>query len=124
MEAEDGAQALVLDECRDEAVHAAPTAKAHQVGRDAGHVGPMEERHVAELLEADAVDLLAGDHEAVIAVDVVGCEAGDFGAHGVGVAAVVEGGAVMEADAVERVDGAQLDIVGEAAAAQGPKLFE
>ena len=124
MEAEDGAQPVILDEFRDEAVDAAPAAEADEVGGDAGHVGPVQERHVAELLEADAVDLLAGGHEAVVASDVVGREAGDLGAHGVGVAAVVEGGAVVEADAVERVDRAEFDVVGEGAAAQRPEFFE
>ena len=60
----------------------------------------------------------------VVAGDVGGREAGDFGAHGVGVAAVVEGGAVVEADAVERVHRAELDVVGEAPAAERPEFLE
>ena len=73
-------------------------------GNDARHVAPRRERHVAELLEADSEDALAGGHEALVAGDVAGGEPRDLGAHRVGIAGVAEGLAVGEADRVERRD--------------------
>src|SRR5262249_10455530 len=82
------------------------------------------ERDVAELLEADGEDLLRLGDEADVAVDVAGAELAHFGGHALGVAGVVEDAAVVEADAVERVDGDERDVLFELLAGEREQLFE
>ena len=86
----------------------------------ARHVGPMVERDGAELLETHAIDLGASGHEPVVAGDIGRAEACDLGPHGVGVARIVEDGAVVEADAVERRHRHDRHVVGNLAATQRP----
>ena len=49
-------------------------------GLHAGHVGPRVEGHMAELLEADLEDRLAGFHKALVVGHVTGREAGHVAA--------------------------------------------
>ena len=77
-----------------------------------------------QFLEADTKQAFARSQEAVVAGDVAGRQPGDLCAHGGGVAAVVEHRPVVEPDAIERRNGHQRDIVGQALAAQGPQLLE
>ena len=77
-----------------------------------------------ELFEADAKDRLARPHEPIVAGDVVRRESRDLGAHGLGVATVGEGLPVMEADAIEGIARAQLDVIRELAPAQRPEFLE
>jgi hypothetical protein len=51
-------------------------------------------------------------------------EARDLGAHRRRIVAVVEGRAIVEADAVERTHRAKLDIVGQVASAEAPEFLE
>jgi hypothetical protein len=79
---------------------------------------------VAQLLEADFEDRLAGGHEPLVARHVRGAEARHLGPHRGRVARVLEHLAVVEPDPVERRDRPQLDVVGESAATQLPELLE
>ena len=63
-------------------------------------------------------------HKPVVARHVARAKAGDFGAHRVVIGGVAENVAVVEADFIERIDGAQIDIVGHFTPAQGPQFFE
>jgi len=114
----------VGDVLGDEAVHRAVALQLHHRRHDAEHVRHVVERHVAELLEADLEDLFAFFQEAPVPVHVLRREAADFLHHFVGVARVVEGGPVVEADAVEGVDGHELHVVLQVAPAEGPELLE
>ena len=70
MKAEDGAQPLVAKVFRHETIDAAVAFEPDEMASDARHVGERTERSVAELLEPDAVDVLASAHEAFEACDV------------------------------------------------------
>ena len=124
MEGQDHAQARILDVLGDQAVDGPVAAQPHHVRDDLGHVPERVEGHVAELLEAHPIDGLAFLHVAVVAGDVAGGEAGDLGADLGRVAAVVEGVAIVEADAVKGHHGHEGDVVGEALAAQAPELLQ
>ncbi len=71
MEAEDDAQPGIAEEFRNQAVDAAIARQPDHFRRDPRHVGPFAEGNVAELLEADLEDRLAGVHVAVVAGDIV-----------------------------------------------------
>ena len=79
---------------------------------------------MTQLLEADAEDRFAGAHEILVAGDVVRRQLPDRGAHFRRVARVVERGAVVEANTVERRDRPQFDVVGQPLAAQLPQFLE
>ncbi len=77
-----------------------------------------------ELAEADVEDALGVREEALPALDVAGREARDLGAHLCSVAAVVERGAVVEADPVEGIGRHERDVIAHALAGERPELFE
>ena len=124
VEAEDRSQALVADVARHHVVDAVVPAETHEIGHDPQHVGDRAERHVAEPLEPDLADRPRALHEAFVAGHVPGREPRDLFAHGVEIAAVIEGRAVLEADAVERQHRREDDIVLHAPPAQGPEFLE
>ena len=124
MEAKDDAKAGVADVSRHQAVDGAEARQPDHVRHDPRHVGEGIEGDVAEPLEADAKDRFAHRHEAVVPGDIGRGKPGDLGAHGVAVGAGVKDRAVVEHDAIERRNPAQLDVVGHPPAAQGPELFE
>ena len=124
LEGQHHAQPLVLHMLAGQRIDRAIALQFQQLGQHARHVGPAVEGHVAQLLEADLVDRLAGGEEALVAGHVARREAGDLGAHRRGIAAVVEARAIVEADAIERRNRSQVDVVGEASAAQAPQLLE
>ena len=66
VEGEHRAQLRRPDEGRHQSVDAAPALQAHEVRRDAQHVGEGGEGLVPEFLEADAADFARLDHEAVL----------------------------------------------------------
>ncbi len=124
MEAQGESQALVLHVLRHQAVHRAVAAQADHLRRHLRHVQPGVEGHVAELLEPDAVRILADAHEALVTLDVARREAGHALAHPRGVGAAVEGRAVGVADRVERRHRLERDVVLEAAAGEPPEILE
>ncbi len=79
---------------------------------------------MSEAGESDVEDPFAHRQEPVVPGFVVGRQATDFLSHELGFARVVEHVAIVEPDAVERVNGPQVHIVGEPPPAQLPQLFE
>ena len=79
---------------------------------------------MAEPLETGAIGRFAHRHEGAIAGEIVRREAQDLALHRVGIAGIVEGVAVVEADAVERRHRPQIDVVRKSAAAQRPQFLE
>ena len=77
-----------------------------------------------EAFEAYLVDVLGERHEALVAGDVGRRQPGDLRAHGLRIARAVYRFAIVEADPVERIEPAQIDIVGKPAPAKLPELFE
>ena len=116
------AQPRVAHAARDVGVDRAVGAQAREGRQHPDEVGEPVHRPAAEVLEAEAVAHGAFGEEPVVAGEIAGREAGDLGAHGVGVGAGAEGRAVGEADLVEGVERAEVDVVVEAAAAGGPEL--
>jgi len=76
------------------------------------------------LLESDSENALAHLDERIVASHIPGRESPDLGAHPLGIAGIVELGAIVEPDAVERVYGTQIDLIREPASAQLPQLFQ
>ena len=124
LEGEHHAQALVLHMLAGQLIDGAIALQPHQVGHHPGHVGPTVEGHMAELLEADPIDGLAGGQEALVAGHIRRRQPSHLGPHGLGVAAVVEQRAIVKAHPVEGRDRPQVHIVGQALAAQGPQFFK
>lgn len=124
VKAEHRAQPLVADEPRHHLVNGTVSGQAQQVGCDLEHRSDTAERHMTELLEADPANGPAVSHEALVARDVVRCEARDLGAHAIHVAAVREGCPVGEADPVERIHRHQRHIVRELATGELPEFLE
>ena len=124
MEAEGDAQLLVFKITADLRIDREGTAEADQVRRALQHRHELVEGLVRQLAERDAVDLRAVADVPLIAGQVGGFEARDFGAHGRVIGGAREGGAVVEADLVEGVDTAQVDVVAHRAAAQRPEFLE
>ena len=120
MEAQHLTQLLAAHVTRHFAIDRAKAFQPHQIGQDADHVGDGSERHMAEPLEPRAVGCLAHRHEGAVAREIARCEPRNFALHRVGVAGIVEGLAVLEADTIERRYRPQVDIVFEATAAQRP----
>ena len=77
-----------------------------------------------QLLESDSKDLLGHPDEAVVPLDIAGRQTAHLGPHALGVTRIAEHLAVVEADQVKRVDGTQVDVVGERAPAYLPQLLE
>ena len=113
---------LVLDERRHEPIHGPIALEADHRRSDPEHVHRRRERDMPQLFEPDAKNPLAHFHERVVAIHVAGREPRDLGSHPLGVAGVVELGAVVEPDAVERIHREQLDLVLQPATAEPPKL--
>ncbi len=88
------------------------------------HVRPAVEGHVAQLFEADGVDLLGLRHKAFVTGHVTWRDASHFAAHGFRIGAAGDGLAIVEAQCVERRERAQIDVVGHLAAAQRPEFFQ
>jgi hypothetical protein len=122
--AQDGPQAGVTHMTRYQSVHTAIGLQPEEVWYHAQHAADRVEGHMAELLEADAINGFALAHETVVTGDICRCDTGHLRAHGFGVAAVVEDLTRIEADAVEGRQGTELDIIFEAAAAQIPQVLE
>ncbi len=124
VKAEDGPQPLVAKIFRNEAVDASVALEADEMAGDARHIGERAEGRVSELLEADAVDGFAVSHEAFEARNIPRIEARNFRPHRRFVSAHREDVAVVEANLVKGIDGAQVHIVCHAAAAERPQFFE
>jgi hypothetical protein len=124
MKAHDDAQSLIAEITRHKAIDRAVARQPHHRRHDPNHVGPGQERHMAEPFETDLEDRLAGAHVGVVARDIGWRQARHFAAHGFRIAAVVERLAVRKADPIERRHRTQVDVVGEPAAAEPPKLFK
>ena len=124
VKAQHRADAFVLHVAGDQPVHRAVALQPDQFGRDLQHRRPVGERNVDQLGEAHIEDGFGLLHETFVAVDILGCEAGDFAPHRVRVAGIVEVLAVVEADAVEGRDRPQVDVVGKGLAAQRPQFFQ
>ena len=124
MEAEGDPQPRVADVARHHGVDGLVGAVADEARDGAQHRHRRRERHLAEILEGEAVDLLALDEEALVAGQVAGRQAGDLGPHGGIVAGTREGGPIGEAQPVERVEGLHGHVIGQTPAAQRPELLE
>ena len=124
VEAQDEAEPLVLHVAGDVRVDRAVAAQPHHAGRTLRHVPDAVEGLVAQLLEADAVDRLAGVQEPLVAGDVVRAQRADLRAHALVIAGAVEGEAVVKTDPVEWIHRDQRDVVGHLATTERPQLLE
>ena len=70
------------------------------------------------------VAVLGVGEETLIASDIARAEARHLGDHLRLVTAVIEPAAIVEADPIERIHQAQVDIIGHALAAQRPEFFK
>jgi hypothetical protein len=118
------AEPVVLHVARHHAVDGAVAAELDHLRDDLRHVHPRAEGHVAQLLEADAKDLLALRDEALVPGHVAGLEFADLAAHFGGVAGVIKLLTVGKPDPVERRHRPHVDGVRHALAAQRPQLLE
>ena len=119
-----GAQARVLDVAGHQRMQTAQPLHAQHFGDHLEHIAQPGEGHFAELLITQAISQGAALKKFLIALNVTRRQARHLGAHKLRVARVIEGLAIVEAQAKERLHGAQIDIVGKAPAAQRPQLFE
>ena len=124
VEAEHDAQLRVTQMPGGHGVQRLPGAHLHHRRHGRQQVADGVEGHGGEFLEAQLVAAVGLGDERLVAGQIRRAEAGDLGAHRGVVAAVVEVRAVVELDAIKRIQRAQLDIVGHLAAAQRPQLFE
>ena len=124
LQAHGHAQLGVLEVRRHHGVQAAPAPHLEDGRAGLDEVAHGVEGLVAQGLEAQAVAVVGLGHEAFVPGGIARADAAHLGAHLVGVTAVVELVAVVEADAVERVERAQLDVVGQLAPGQRPQLFK
>ena len=124
MKAQDHAQSRIANVPGDETVDRPITGQPDHVRNDPDHIHPRGERDIAEPLEADPEDRLARPHEPLVARDVRCRQPCDLGAHGGGIAGVVERLAVLETNAVERRHRPELDVIRQPPPAQPPELLE
>ena len=116
-------QLRVLDVLRHHAVNGAPSFHANQVWHGFDHFGDRVKSDHAHLLETQFKALLRRLHEVLKTLHILWAELGNFCQHGLLVIAVIEMGAVVEADAVERRHQTQVDMVLHLFAAQREQLF-
>ncbi len=124
MEAEHHAQARVAEIVIHLGHDGAVSAEPDEVRHGAQGKGQRVKRLVCELLEGDLEYLLACRHEAVVARNVCRVEAGDLCPHPLLVGAVAEHRTVIEADLVERIAWADIDVVVQVSAAHLPQVLE
>src|SRR5206468_7330015 len=77
-----------------------------------------------QVLECAPIHLLAGLHEAAVAVDSIDVERAQLCIHLLGWAAVVKVSAVAEIDAVIRRERHQLDVLAEVTTCAGPQVLQ
>ena len=124
MEAQDHPDARVADILRNEGMHRAVGAQSKHVGQNPDHVPKPGERLCHELLKTNAVIFRAGEHVAVITLDICRREARDLLPGPDRVAAVVEMAAVVETDTVEGGHRAKLDGPGEGLSTERPEFVQ
>ncbi len=95
-----------------------------EIRRDADHVGEFEKRAIGELDEAFGEDGLRLDDHLAVAVEVAGRESGDTPLGFLFVGVVFERAAIVEFDAVERIDRDEVDIVHGSASGGGEDLLD
>ncbi len=88
------------------------------------HVTQTRKRNHTELLVTEVVGLLAGLQETVVTFDILRGHLLNLGPHGIGIAAVVEMRAIVEAESEEWRHGTNIHIVLKTATAQFPQLLE
>ena len=102
METEHDPEFRMLDVARDKPVHRAVKLRVKKIWQHREHFSEAVERLVEQPVETDVIKLRAGLEKALVAGHIVRAEARNLGFHGFVVARVVEMGAVVESDAVER----------------------
>ena len=116
LEAEDAAQALVVEVARDRAGKLAERAEADQLQRRPKRPGQVERRVIAALNEAGHLEVVEPREPAAEAAERVGlarpAHGPDLLDHGVPTVADAQLGAVGELGPVHRVDGTQREDVG------------
>ena len=117
------AQFGVLDVLRHHAVNRAPSFHANQVWHGFDKFGHRVKGNHAHLLKTQFVAIFRGFHEILKTLYILWAELGNFSQHGLLVIAVIEMGAVIETDAVERRHQTQVDMVFHFFAAQREQLF-
>src|SRR5690606_1261675 len=122
MERQRLAQLVVAHEARNRVVDRSPGAVLDQRRGCLDHRGEVQERHGAELDVAFLVDRRRVFEERVVAGDVSRIEPGNLAAQLDLVVRIVEAGPVGPAEAVERRDRHQLDVLGHVVPGQRPQL--
>ena len=123
MKTHDDAKFGVLDVLRHHAMNGAPSFHANQVWHGFDHFGDRVKSDHAHLLETQFKALLRRLHEVLKTLHILWAELGNFCQHGLLVIAVIEMGAVVKTDAVERRHQTQVDMVLHLFAAQREQLF-
>ncbi len=127
VEREHLSQPLVLDIAGDEAIDHAIALQLHEVRHDLQHIADIQEGRIGQLGEAFVEDFLRQGNEPLVPLDVVFrvlAELPDRGDHVRRLAGVVEVLPIVEKDAVERIDGNHLDVIGRVAAGALEQLID
>src|SRR5690606_17922793 len=115
------AQLVIADEAGNRLIDRPPGAVLDQHRGGPDHRGEVQERHRAQLDVAFLVDRRSVFEERVVAGDVGRIEPGDLAAQLDLVVRIIEAGPVWPAEAEERRDRHQLDVLGHVVAGQRPQ---
>ena len=124
LQAHGDAQLGMLEVRGHHGVEAAPAAHAQDGRSRTQQVAYGVKGFGAQRDKAELVAVIRLFHEALVAGSVRGADPAHFGAHAVGVTAVVKVVAVGKANAVERVELFEGDVVSQTPAGQRPQLFK
>ena len=124
MKAQREPQIGMAHEFRGGGIDAAISPQPCEIGHVAQHVEQRIERDVAQPFEADAKNRFAVAHEALISAHIAGGYPFDFAQHCGVIGETIEMATIVEHDAIETLERAQIDIVGQFPAAQPPQFLE
>src|SRR5919199_2842841 len=113
-----------MNELRDKTVHGPVGLQSDEIGNDLDHIPGPSKRNIGELGKALVEYLLGSTDKLLVPGDISWLKLFDLRDHSRGIATIIEAAPVGKEDAVERIDGHELDVIFDASSCPLEELVD